>query len=153
MYESTNPTTVRYFFYTVKKKLDILGIEPETFYIQRERSVAGRRPSTGAANQLKLPYRYPLQAASTVDWATHWWLRQSLSLTLLFCGRRQRPSVGLDSLSHGHVRVHSEGKPEGGLHHQQLQQDHLHLQQTRSQDLKLTVVCLCVLSYSNVIHH
>ena len=51
----------------------------------------------------------------------------------------------IKNLTHGHVRVHGEGKPEGGLLHlQQLQQVYLHVQQRSSLHLKLKVVFLSV---------
>ena len=67
--------------------------------------------------------------------------------------RGRDPRIGLASLPHGHVRAHSEGKPEGGLYHQQLQQDYLHVQQTSSRHLKLTVVVSVNCLYSHVICH
>ena len=128
-------------------------IKPTIFYMLWPAVV---RPRV-LANQFQATVQMSAPSCPTVDWATHWWLR-SLSLTLLYCGQMQRPSVGLASLLHGHVRVHGEGKPEGGLLHLQLlQQDHLHVQQSSSQHLKLTVAVIlfvhvkCHLSLKN--HH
>ena len=73
------------------------------------------------------------QAAFTVSGLSYTLVAQAVSLSLSSPVDRGRgPRIGLASLSHGHVRVHSEGKPEGGLHQQHLQQDHLHVQQTQA---------------------
>ena len=77
------------------------------------------------ANQLQLRTDVRSQAAFTVSGLSYTLVAQAVSLSL-------SSPLGLASLPHGHVRVHSEGKPEGGLHHQQLQQDHLHVQQTQA---------------------
>ena len=85
------------------------------------------------ANQFQFPYTCPLQAAFTVSGLSYTLVAQAVSLSPSSPVDRGRgPRIGLASLPHGHVRAHSEGKPEGGLYHQQLQQDHHHMQQTQA---------------------
>ena len=82
-------------------------------------------------SQLRTDVRSP--AAFGVSGLSYTLVAQAVSLSPSSPVDRGRgPRIGLASLPHGHVRAHSEGKPEGGLYHQQLQQDHHHMQQTQA---------------------